>query len=268
MSAEEPVGGLPKTFLSFTLSVRDVALFALKDRDLEAQLIAIKSLLRRNAEADRAVSEELRGLDEHIRTYAGDDDDYQRHLEDSWVDALQGSVFQDAAHSMAAVGMLAPCLESLFVGIFQAIRSVNESAQRSDDRRSKAAQDQYWNPQIYIDAKESREDLVAGIAQLSVSTGLPSYLPQDYRKTLAALFGYRNNMFHNGFEWPPEVRTKFATRMKAENWPSDWFEKAETNNQPWIFYMSPSFVEHCLTTIEQVLEGVGSYLNDARAKKG
>ena len=77
---------------------------------------------------------------------------------------------------------------------------------------------------------------------------------------LAALFGYRNNMFHNGFEWPLEKREKFAQRIKNSGWPDAWFGKATRDKEPWIFYMSPDFIEHCLHTIDQVLEGVGRYL--------
>ena len=31
-------------------------------------------------------------------------------------------------------------------------------------------------------------------------------------------------------------------------------------DEPWVFYMSAQFIQHCLTTIDQVLEGVGTYL--------
>ncbi|TIS97878.1 hypothetical protein [Mesorhizobium sp.] len=241
------------------ISNRDHALFLIEERDLEAQLIAIKSALRRNQKAEEAVSENIRELEAHIRSYAGGDDEYQMHIEGQWVDALHDSVFQDAAHSMAAVGMLAPFTESLFVTIFAGLR-MRAQGEGNTDPRATAAQDQYWNPQIVFRSGGLKDDLVAGIAQLSTSTGLQAFLPDGYEKTLSALFGYRNNMFHNGFEWPLETRQKFANRIKNDGWPTDWFQKAMHNNDPWIFYMSATFIERCLETIDYVLDGIGRYL--------
>ncbi len=51
-------------------------------------------------------------------------------------------------------------------------------------------------------ASPDRPHLVDGILELADATGLAADLPTDLRKTLAALFGYRNKMFHLGFEWP------------------------------------------------------------------
>ena len=76
----------------------------------------------------------------------------------------------------------------------------------------------------------------------------------------SALFTYRNRMFHHGFEWPMNERKKFDEMIREEGWPPEWFRKSESGGEPWIFYMSDQFVQHCLTTIDQVLEGVGRYL--------
>ncbi|MER9838232.1 hypothetical protein NKJ28_25115 [Mesorhizobium sp. M0145] len=241
------------------ISNRDHALFLIAERDLEAQLVAIKGALRRNQNLDEAVSASIRELEAYIRSYSGGDDEYQMHLEGQWVDTLHDSVFQDAAHSMAAVGMLAPFIESLFVSIFAGLR-VRAKGKGNDDPRVVASQDHYWNPQIVFRGSGPKEDLVAGIAQLAASTGLQPCLPDGYEKTLSALFSYRNNMFHNGFEWPIEARRRFDSRIKSDGWPAEWFERAESDGDPWVFYMSASFIERCLETIDQVLEGVGRYL--------
>lgn len=266
MSSDPPSESSARSFLSFTLSDRDIALLALHERDLEAQLVAIKSLLKRNEQADKAVSEEIEKLDQEARDYRGDDPHYQMHLEDAWIDAMTGTVFQDAAHSMAAVGMLAPFIESLFSGLFIEIRTLKTGEVSESDPRSISVEDQYWDPHIYYGKTGAREDLVAGIVQLSKSTGLQPYLPDGLSRTLGALFGYRNNMFHNGFEWPAETRKKFAERILAEKWPEEWFRKAETGGQPWIFYMSPSFIDHCLQTIDRVIEGAGRFIKDNRTR--
>ncbi|EFO30176.1 conserved hypothetical protein [Roseibium sp. TrichSKD4] len=245
------------------ISNRDRALFLIGEPDLEAQLIAIKGMLRRHAETEQLVSKKIKELDARTRAYAGASDEYQQHLEDQWVDAIHWSVFQDAAHSMSAVGMLAPFVESLFVSVFRGLRrQLHEDT--ANDPRTAATQDQYWNPQIVYRKDGQKDDVVAGINQLAISTGLHNYLPGEYQKTLSALFGYRNNMFHNGFEWPPETRQRFAQRIASGEWPRSWFSQATRNDEPWIFYMSDESIAHCLKMIDQVLDGVGEYITQPK----
>lgn len=246
-------------FDGFKLSHRDHALHLIGERDLDAQLIAIKGVLRRNREAEEQVSEEIKALDAQIRNLVTDDVEYQIHMENHWVDTMHGTVFQDAAHSMSAVGMLAPLVESLFAAIFGGLHD-RLTGHDPGDSRTKAAQDQYWNPRVAFGKDGPREDVVLGIEQLATSTGLQRFLPEGYKKSLSALFAYRNNMFHNGVEWPPEVRQKFANRIKNDAWPVVWFSQATRGDDPWVFYMSDEFIAHCLQMIDQVLEGVGRYL--------
>ncbi len=248
-------------FGGFKRSPRDRALVLVDESDLDAQLLAIRGVLRRHRGAESQVAEEIKELDTHIRAYAGDDQEYQMHMEDQWANTLHGTVFQDAAHSMSAVGMLAPFVESLFASIFRGLRE-RAPGGAAIDPRAKATQAQYWNPQIVFGKDGPRDDIVAGIEQLATSIGLQPYLPDGYRRTLSALFGYRNNMFHNGFEWPLEARQKFANRLEIERWPGAWFSQATRDDKPWVFYMSDEFIAHCLQMIDKVLEGVGRYLED------
>lgn len=267
--SEEAEPKRPSGFLRVGLSDRDWALVTVEDRDLEAQLIAITGLLKRNEKADRAVAEEIKELDDHIRKYAGDDDEYQAHLESTWIDAMHGSVFQDAAHSMAAAGMLVPFMESLFVAIFGAVRKRDAGAVNlTGSSRAAAADDDFWGPHLVYHSSGRRTDITEGILQLADHTGLRPFLPQQLRQTLSALFGYRNKMFHHGFEWPMAERLAFESRITNKEWPKDWFQKATSDDQPWIFYMSPAFVAHTLQTIEQILEGVGKFLRPVHKESG
>ena len=257
-------------FHRFEISNRDQALFLIQERDLEAQLLPIRGALRRNQKADEAVSEKIRELDKYIRSYAGGDDRYQMYIEDQWVDAIHHSVFQDAAHSMAAVGMLAPFVESLFVSIFSGLRKRQQQEDgnaQAADVRTAGSMAEFWDPHFVFERGGRRIDLVVGIKQLSASTGLTEFLPGDYEKTLSALVAYRNKMFHNGFEWPMEERLRFDERIRSESWPADWFEKSTSGDEPWIFYMSNAFIEHCLATIDRVLEGVGTYLSQGNTRQ-
>ena len=257
-------GFADQDFPRFKVSNRDQALFLIRERDLEAQLLAIRGALSRNQQSDAAVAAEIKELDEQIRTYAGGDQRYQMYLQDQWIDALHDTAFQDAAHSMAAVGMLAPFVESLFVSIFRGLREYGQSNNNvsSDDPKTAASSNEAWDPQSEFDHQRRRRGVVNGILHVSSTTGLAKYLPSSYDKTLNALFAYRNKMFHLGFEWPKDKRMKFDRRVRSDEWPAEWFRKATRGDKPWIFYLSDEFITHCLKTIDEVLEGVGAYFRE------
>ena len=184
------------------------------------------------------------------------------HLGDYYADEAYLSGVQDAAHSMAAVGMLAPLVESLFVSIFDGLRKLSQDkAQVSNGNpRLAASQDQFWNPRFEIKSKSNRRNIVAGIRQLADAIGLSEHFRPDYEKTLAALFHYRNMMFHNGFEWFRDEGKEFSNRIQNAGWPEEWFKESRGFGDTWFFYMTPEFVQHCLGTIDELIEGVGAYV--------
>ena len=130
---------------------------------------------------------------------------------------------------MAAVGMIAPFAESMFRLL------LGRDLERKNLKRKG------------IDKK---------IIVLLSERGLLTYLPDHLEPTLSALFAYRNNMFHNGFEWTREKRSAFETDIISSAWPPDWFQKATTDGEPWMFDMSPTFVEHCVDTMELIAKGI------------
>ena len=222
------------------------------------QLAANKDLLHRNQQAAAATQIKFDELKAEMEA----NPDNER-LDDLYDERFWKAVFMDSAHSMSAVGMLAPFIESLFVAIFEGLRKRHGTA--AEDTRHQRADDQFWNPQIVFRGEGPRDDLVAGIDQLAESCGLKPYLPADYRNTLSALFAYRNNMLHNGFEWPSDTIKKFSNRIASEKWPEDWFTSADRDGQPWLCYMSPNFCSHCVELIDAVIDGVGRYLKEREA---
>lgn len=193
--------------------------------------------------------------------------------------------FQASAHSMATVGMLAPFIESLFVSIFNGLKHRHHPI--SEATRRQRTSDQFWNPQYVFRSGGPTHDLVAGIEQLADTCDLTRHLPTDYLRAISALFAYRNNMFHNGFEWPdcagrirlencPEkenrcnstisckrsVVQKFINRIGNKGWPEDWFERVERNEKPWLIYMTPSFCAQCIDLIDDIIVCTGRYLKD------
>jgi hypothetical protein len=243
------------------LSNRDSARNLLDDLSLEAQLLAIKSLIDRNGQADQALLQSIKQLSDEAKVAK---EEYSAHLVGLWTEEMYQSVFQDAAHSMSAVGMLAPFMESLFVAIFRGLRGRYPKMDQSltQGERTRRMQTGFWDPHFVVEEDGStRRDIVAGIGQISEAIGLTASMPGHYLTTLRALFAYRNKMFHNGLEWPLDERQKFSKLLLEKKWPSEWFLQSTSNDAPWIFYMSQVFIDHCLETIDEVLEGVGAFID-------
>ncbi|GGA01603.1 hypothetical protein GCM10019071_35290 [Sphingobium fuliginis] len=219
------------------LTNRDWAHFYFDDYDLEAQLIAIRAFLATSREAEAGQRVEIEALANRAKVAQSE------HLGGMWTDAVHASVYHDAARSAAAVGMLAPFVENLFTGIFRGIGKlgVDSLGHGSDAPRSERAKALFWDPHHYFGDGEVKSDLIRGIVQLADSTELRPHLPSDLEPVLQALLSYRNNILHNGLEWPVERREKFANQVTR--WPKGWFQKAESNHKPWVWYMSEAFIQ-------------------------
>lgn len=251
----------------FEISERDHGDYLLgEDIDLDAQLLAIRRLLSSHQAADEALSREIDELEVATRAASGA---YADHLVDLSVDQMHGSVYQDAAHSMAAAGMVAPLLETMLVRLFARMGEQAWPTVASDrvTRAGKMHPD-FWNAQVYFSKEGEKPDIAVAVRQLITATGLGAYLPADFDSAFDALVTYRNRMFHNGFEWPVEARTKFKALLEAKGW-NDWFRSSLTNHQPWIFYMSPDFIDRCLDLVEDLLVATGQLkLAHERAAEG
>ena len=198
------------------------------DFDYDSQMAAIFDLLYRLEEADDKLAFDIKNTEEFALRSSGDANE---SAVEEWVDLTHASLYQDAAHSMAAVGMLAPVIESVFKNAFL---KMGENLHR-------------------------KGGIVKGIESAVERSGLRPYLPDDLISTLEALFAYRNKMFHYGFEWPQDERRKFNNRLS--DWPTGWFQKATLDDEPWMFYMSPYFIRHCLSVILMCIEGIESFIS-------
>jgi hypothetical protein len=235
------------------LSPRDYACVLL-DFDYEAQVLAVRNLLRRNTIHEERTSEEIRDLEIRAQRLTGIANEWAVN---EWIDRIHGSVYQDAAHSMAAVGMLAPLIESIFSQAFLSIK-------RYFPLRKNYPSHQRWILDIkeewnchYVLTHRKKKDVAEGIWQLADAVGLAALLPAQTEDILKALFTYRNRMFHNGFEWPIEERRRFEDLVKK--WPASWFQSSKTDEQPWVFYLSDSFISECMSLIEETITALGHF---------
>lgn len=79
---------------------------------------------------------------------------------------------------------------------------------------------------------------------------------------LKALFGYRNKMFHHGFEWPIDARAKFANFIQTQKIPEHWFRAATSDGEPWIYYMTEACISECLSAVGEIIEAFGSFARE------
>lgn len=244
-----------------SLKLRDFACLVLKNVDYESQLRAIKALLSVHQQIACARSVKIVQIEEDICKLRGIN---RMHAEHDRIDLCHESVYEDAAHSMAAIGMLAPFIETVFGQVFESVKQGYEgkAPPSPDHRRWKAEEAKQWNCRWFCKKDGGMEnDVVRGILELSRVTGLLPYLPPELRPILNAVFGYRNNMLHNGFEWPLAVRDKFRRRTESE-WPSDWFSWAQSGNAPWVCYMTDALINECLTYIDQIIDAIGQFVTE------
>lgn len=224
------------------------------DPDFNSQLIAIRSVLARNHEVEERVSAEIEQLEAEIRKRGGGS-----WMDDPRLSSLHSSTFLDAAHSMAAVGLIAPLVESLFDRAFSYLKKKagDSYAIKSDHERWQL--DDPWDHRFMWKSGRRDRGIVKGILQLAEAIDLKKHLPDDLERTLSVLFAYRNKMFHCGLEWPADDLTDFANEIASKGW-NDCFTRAESGGNPWIFYLSREFTEHCLESVDGTIEGIGAHV--------
>lgn len=226
-----------------------------EDYDPRSQLNEIKDLLELLKPWERE-------LCDNIEKAQSDDTD---EFGDRYTDLCHQSVYRDAAISMAAVGALAPFVEGLLVHMFRFLRDNQAGQTVPEDRgQRKLAANIFWDPHYRFDVEKKREQkgIATGTIQLLDALKIRERFPQNLDQVLEALFHYRNKMFHNGTEWPVEVREKFDKSVQSK-W-KNWFSAARIGNeeQPWCFYMTQDLIEVCLETADSLLKGFSQLLDD------
>lgn len=201
--------------------------------DYGSQLQAVRQLLVRNEKADARLTHEIEGTQWWASVSSEGDSDVAFVYT---IDLISESTFQRVAHSMAAIGVIAPIIEAVF----------KDAARRSGEKLP---------PRNFMEQ----------LPEIVIRTGMSAYLPDDFAITREAIFQYRNKLFHWGFEWPAGECERFQNAVNK--WPPGWFAVADLEMQQKVFIMSPTFIEHCLTTAEEVTKDLQTFWSTARAKK-
>jgi hypothetical protein len=223
---------------------------------------------------------QLRAIIKMLRYYSDESDRLEAALQTAEVeyaqageDELSGasrklsrlsgeSIYDDAAYSMGAVGMLAPFVEAIFYQSFVAISEKFRSAPTVfPHKRWKAAKAIRWDCHFVVPKKgKPRKNLVEGILQISDALRLMPKFPDDLEQRLDALFSYRNKMFHHGLEWPAREQKAFDKYINSKQWPKTWFRWSDEDGEPAIFYLSSEFIFDAVAMIDEILDGLGSFV--------
>lgn len=249
----------PGDFDSF-LDDRDYLYTLVHNIDWQSQLLAVRLMLSRNRQAGEAFSKAIDKDEADVKAYKGP---HQDHWVDRHVDMLHESVYRDAAESMAAIGMIAPMVESTLGQSLAALGDmyVRRNISPSNHKRWKRAGDHAarWNCQVYFDSdKQAKNNIILGMPQLAEASGLDQFLPKDFMAWFEAMFTYRNFMFHGGFEWSIERREFFEKEIEKHGW-DQFFTCSTSNNRPWIYYIKNEAIDTLPTMVEDMLDSLGRY---------
>ncbi len=86
--------------MEFDFTNRDHGEFLLEEIDLTAQLAAVRSLIRRQQQADEELQKEVADIREAAMKASGE---YAMHLENTWVDNMHAGVFLSSPHRVVRV---------------------------------------------------------------------------------------------------------------------------------------------------------------------
>lgn len=220
--------------------------------DYGTQLSAIKEFLTHSTAYFSAKDTETKDAEEKCN---GSDGSVE-HV----VGLYQESIYWDSAFSMAAIGQIAPYIESLFTAFFA--KYANFFQPDKSHSRFTIARVQSFDPHYYFDDKSSRKDLTAGIIQLSDAIAISTKMPKFFKETITCVFAYRNKMFHNGLEWSKSESAKFSSFLKEKRIPAKWFDVATSGGSPWCYFMTNEFITHLLSFSDKILQILCEILDD------
>lgn len=112
---------------------------------------------------------------------------------------------------------------------------------------------EFWNIGCYYNKRQDKvnHDISQGIVQLLDALDVSKDMPNGFAALIKVLFKYRNNVMHNGVEWPKDLRSKFDNFIIEEGCDSD-FEWSSLGNEKWIAYMTDVYIDSLLLFCENL----------------
>ena len=196
---------------------RDAAVLLMPRLDYESRLIAVVGLLDSHRQAEKKIEARIKKMESLARRTPGE------HAVYMWIEKVHQSIYQDAAHSMAAVGMIAPLIESVFDHTFQEIgRLAIGLPPLTTHYRLQTVKRETWDCRLVLnkDGKWS-PSLVQGVVQLLDAIDLKAHLPEALAEKLAPTLSFpppalrtrRADFRHRALQWNHAARTR-AFRLR------------------------------------------------------
>jgi hypothetical protein len=256
-------------------TARDYANLFLRPLDLDRQLAAFRTVLTRNKDVDDATSDALVAQRDEIlapNAFSPEDGSVPiEHAIDNLQDQYEGSTYLRAAHSLAAAGMLAPLLETLFIRLLKVALAISESSgQPLSAPRWQQASKARADCRCFFDetkGKFTEPGLMRSVRQFIASLPGPPLLDDAALDTLDVLFRYRNEVLHNGVELPEAKAVKFNTylrealpaHLEPEQAPRlRWVTVYFRGSTPWLFLLKDGLWLRCLSLIREFADAVGA----------
>lgn len=101
------------------------------------------------------------------------------------------------------------------------------------------------------------------ICEILEGADLMRFMVPNFTSIIHAIFKYRNQMIHHGFEWGLAERRKFARTIGDESW-RHWFFVSETDGEPWFFTVTPTFRGDCLNLCARSVHAFNGLIRDGR----
>lgn len=174
---------------------------------------------------------------------------------DIYVELCTSYTYRDAACSHAAVGALAPFFEGMFQHEFAYLRLLHGARPPVNQHiRWRMKPSDFWTSCMAVDNEDRPRKLgiAKGSPQLLEALGLDDRFPIGHPRILAALFAFRNESLHNGYEWPKQKRMRFQTTMQQKGW-NDWFTWSKSGDELWGCTLRDSFVKVILKLAERAI---------------
>src|SRR5271166_2043483 len=155
----------------------------------------------------------------------------------AYIGELYRLSYKGVACSVAAVGAIAPLVETLKAGAEKKWGGCPRqgSSNRSESNTKK---------------DRTKNGFVPGFKRLLGSSAIGhGMLPDSLWNRLDALFDYRNAALHRGYEWPQDAAVQFKAMIEKNGW-DDWFRVGSKGETPWIISMTDSFIKDVLEDVK------------------
>jgi hypothetical protein len=166
---------------------------------------------------------------------------------DPYVDDCENSEYFDAFMSSSIAACLAQYIEGVirYEVSFLCYRCKGICSNTANDRYENLEFDQFWDVSIYFNKSKSKieKNFVLGVCQLLTAIEY-SKVPEGFKNNLQVLYKYRNNVMHNGVEWPMDIREKFK-QLECQSKP-DGFIWSTSDGKPSIAHIKNEYINELL----------------------